>query len=71
MIELHHFGSDPTPFKLNPDLIMTVEARPDTIIHLVNGHEFYVAESPDEVEAAVLAWKIKLVSQIQSRGGEV
>src|SRR5438132_746917 len=33
MIELHRLGQ-PEPFQLNPDLIVTVEAHPDTVIHL-------------------------------------
>ena len=30
MIELHRLGQ-PEPFQLNPDLIVTVEAHPDTV----------------------------------------
>jgi len=33
MILLHHFGSEGAAFYLNPELITTVEAEPDTIVH--------------------------------------
>ncbi|PIE54270.1 MAG: flagellar protein FlbD [Dethiosulfovibrio peptidovorans] len=36
-------------FILNSELIETVEATPDTVITLVNGHRYVVRESPREV----------------------
>jgi len=34
------------PFLLNPDLIVTVEATPDTVITLENGSRLLVDETP-------------------------
>ena len=42
---------------LNSDLIETIEERPDTIIRLVNGKHFVVAESAAEVISRVIAYK--------------
>ncbi len=49
-------ASDET-YILNSDLIETIEERPDTIIRLVNGKHFVVAESAEEVVARITAYK--------------
>jgi flagellar protein FlbD len=38
-----------TAFALNPDLIERVEATPDTVITLVGGTKYVVAESVQEI----------------------
>lgn len=38
-----------TVFYVNPDLIETVEATPDTVITLTNGHKYLIEEGPQEV----------------------
>ena len=60
MIQLHRLGRDVAPFHLNPDLIMTVEANPDTVVHLTTGTNLVVCERPDEVVAAVRGWRRSL-----------
>ena len=57
MIQLHRLGRDLTPFHLNPDLIVTIEAHPDTVVHLSTGVNLVVSESPDEVVAEVRSWR--------------
>jgi flagellar protein FlbD len=57
MIQLHRLGRDRAPFHLNPDLIATIEANPDTVIHLVTGVNLVVLESPEEVVAEVRSWR--------------
>ncbi len=44
-------------YTLNSDLIETIEERPDTIIRLVNGKHFVVAESASEVISKVIDYK--------------
>ena len=56
MIELHRLGR-PDAFHLNPDLIQTVEANPDTVVHLTTGTNLIVAEAPEEVVALVRSWR--------------
>jgi flagellar protein FlbD len=57
MIQLHRLGRDPEPFHLNPDLIVTIEAHPDTVVHLTTGANLVVTETPAEVVAAVRSWR--------------
>ena len=57
MIQLHRLGRDNVPFHLNPDLIVTIEAHPDTVVHLTTGSSLVVNETPDEVVASVRSWR--------------
>ena len=57
MIQLHRLGRTRVPFHLNPDLILTVEATPDTVVHLATGATILVCESPEEVAAEVRSWR--------------
>lgn len=42
---------------LNPDLLYTIEATPDTVLKLTNEEVLVVAESPEEVIARFEAHK--------------
>jgi flagellar protein FlbD len=57
MIQLHRLGRTPEPFHLNPDLIVTIEAHPDTVVHLTTGTNLVVTETPEEVVAQVRSWR--------------
>ena len=46
-----------TPFILNSDWIETVEATPDTVILLINGKRYVVAEPVDEIVRRVVEYK--------------
>jgi flagellar protein FlbD len=61
MIRLHKLGRDPHPFHLNPDLILTVEAHPDTVLTLTTGSRLVVTETPDEVTKAVREWRASVL----------
>ncbi|MEA2423043.1 MAG: flagellar protein FlbD [Thermoleophilaceae bacterium] len=61
MIELHRLGHA-DPFQLNPDLIVTVEAHPDTVITLATGTRVVVTESPDEVSDRVRDWRVSITN---------
>lgn len=61
MIELHRLGQ-PEPFHLNPDLIVTVEAHPDSVITLATGTKIVVAESPTEVSDLVRDWRVSITN---------
>lgn len=54
MIELSRL--DGSHFVLNAERIETVEARPDTVITLVDGKHFVVQQSVAEVAARVIAY---------------
>jgi uncharacterized protein YlzI (FlbEa/FlbD family) len=57
MILLHRLGRDNVPFHLNSDLIVSVEANPDTVVHLTTGVNLVVHETPEEVVAQVRSWR--------------
>jgi flagellar protein FlbD len=62
MIELHRLGADSAPFILNPDLIVFVEATPDTHIALTTGTKVVVTESVEAVVAAVRDWRAGILA---------
>jgi flagellar protein FlbD len=41
------------PFYVNPDHIERIEHHHDVLVHLFNGTEFVVNETPDEIIASV------------------
>lgn len=55
MVLMHRL--DGTPFYLNAELVETVEATPDTVIVLINGHRYIVSESTEEVISRVLSYR--------------
>jgi len=63
MITLHRLGHTDEPFQLNPDLIVTIESTPDTVVSLATTAKVVVAETPEEVAAAVRAWRVGLLSE--------
>jgi flagellar protein FlbD len=62
LIRLHRLGHDPQPFHLNPDLILTVEANPDTVVTLATGTRLLVCESPEAVAAAIRDWRVSVLN---------
>jgi flagellar protein FlbD len=57
MISVHHGGKEQKAFSLNPDLIRTIETRPDTIIALTDGDQVWVRETPAELHGMIADWK--------------
>ena len=62
VIRLHRLGHPDEPIHLNPDLILTVEATPDTVVSLTVGTKVLVAERPQEVVDLVRAWRASILS---------
>jgi flagellar protein FlbD len=48
---------------LNPDLIESIEARPDTTIRLVTGQSQVVREKVHEVIERIAAWRTELLGR--------
>jgi len=63
MITLNRLGHSDEPFQLNPDMIVTVESTPDTVITLATGAKVVVAETPQDVSAAVHAYRADVLSE--------
>jgi flagellar protein FlbD len=62
MITLHRMCHWDEPFQLNPDLIATVEACPDTVVKLTNGKRMLVEETPDQVVDAIREWRASVLA---------
>jgi uncharacterized protein YlzI (FlbEa/FlbD family) len=67
MITLHRLGQSDEPFQLNPDMIVTVESTPDTVIALATGAKVVVAETPEEVASEVSAYRALIMSDALRR----
>jgi uncharacterized protein YlzI (FlbEa/FlbD family) len=63
VITLNRLGHSDEPFQLNPDLIVTIESTPDTVITLATTAKVVVAETPDEVAEKVRAWRVEVLSE--------
>lgn len=69
MIKLHRLGKSHEEFLVNPDLIVQVEASPDTHVTLTTGARYLVEETPDEVTAAVRGWRVQIMAEALAIGG--
>lgn len=67
MIILHRLGHNAEEFHLNPDLILTVEATPDTVVTLTTGTKIVVVESPVRVAEEVRAWRTEILRDALGR----
>ena len=66
MITLHRLNHDLV--LVNPDLILRVEACPDTVLRLTTGSSMLVAEAPDEVAECILAWRRQVMGEAVAAG---
>jgi flagellar protein FlbD len=63
VIRLHRLGHPDEVFHLNPDLIVSIESTPDTVLTLMTHSKVIVAERPEDVVAAVRAWRSGILEQ--------
>jgi flagellar protein FlbD len=49
-------------FALNPDLVERVDCTPDTVITLVDGTKYLVAETLDDVVESVLEFRARIIA---------
>ncbi|HET6175199.1 MAG TPA: flagellar FlbD family protein [Gaiellales bacterium] len=63
MIPLHRLTHPGLPLYLNPDLIQTIEATPDTVVALTNSSRFVVSETPLEVLTMIRDWRAGIIAQ--------
>jgi flagellar protein FlbD len=71
MIVVHRLTHPDHPLYLNPDLIQTVEANPDTVIALENASKFVVLETPEQVVELIRQWRASIVSRAAEAPGSV
>ena len=67
MIELHRLGKGDVSFQLNPDLIMSIEAVPDTTIVLTTGNRVVVVESVEQVVEEIAGWRVRVLAESLQR----
>ena len=60
VIELQRLGAHGEPVWVNPDLIATMEAHPDTVLALTNGTKVVVGESVDDVVQRIRDWRVSV-----------
>ena len=68
MIVLHTLSLHPEPFHLNPDMITTIEAHPDTVVTLATGHKVNVSETADAVAGAIHQYRVTVLGDALDRG---
>lgn len=69
MITLHRLGHAEEIF-INHDMIVGVEANPDTVIRLMTGDRILVAESPVEVAVKVRDCRVEILAMALVLRGE-
>ena len=67
MIELHRLGQGQAPFQLNPDLVLSIEAVPDTTIVLTTGNRVVVTESVEQVVQEIRSWRVGVLADSLAR----
>ncbi len=48
---------------VNPDLIQRIESTPDTILTLIDGAKYVIAESPAEVTDLIITYRATVVAR--------
>jgi flagellar protein FlbD len=69
MITVHRIGHQDEPLAVNPDLIVSMEAHPDTVVTFATGMRIVIAETPGEVAEAVRAWRASVLAAGLELGG--
>jgi flagellar protein FlbD len=62
VIRLHHLSARAEAFYLNPDLIVAIDTTPDTVVTLTTHQKVLVKDSPEEVVAAIQAWRASILA---------
>lgn len=57
------------PFALNPDLIERLDVTPDTVVSLIDGAKYLVAESLDEVVDRIRRFRASVVALANAADG--
>jgi len=69
MIRLHRLGHPDEDYHLNPDLLVSIEATPDTVVTLATGVKLLVSERPDDVVRSILEWRVSVLEAALPRRG--
>jgi uncharacterized protein YlzI (FlbEa/FlbD family) len=69
VIRLHRLGHPDEDYHLNPDLIVSIEATPDTVVTLTTGAKLLVGERPEDVVRAIGEWRAAVLETALPRRG--
>lgn len=58
-------------FAVNPDLIQRIETTPDTILTLIDGTKYVVAETLEEVTQRVVEYRARVVAATVELTGQI
>jgi flagellar protein FlbD len=61
VIRLHRLSARAEGFYLNPDLIISIDSTPDTVLTLTTHQKVLVADSPEVVVNAVKQWRSSIL----------
>lgn len=70
MITLHRLNRSQERFQLNPDLIVSVESTPDTVITLATAAKVVVSDTPEQIAEAIRHWRAQVLSAALGEGSE-
>jgi len=62
VIRLHRLSARAEVFYLNPDLIVSIDSTPDTVLTLTTHQKVLVSDSADVVVDAIQAWRSSIVA---------
>lgn len=70
MITLHRLNRSQERFQLNPDLIVSIESTPDTVITLATAAKVVVSDTPEQIAEAIRHWRAQVLSAALGEGSE-
>jgi flagellar protein FlbD len=62
VIRLHHLSARADAFYLNPDLIVSIDTTPDTVVTLTNHQKVLVKDAAEDVVGAIHAWRASILA---------
>ena len=62
MIRLHRLSARAEVFYLNPDLILSIESTPDTVLTLTTHQKMLISDTPETVVAAIHEWRASILA---------
>jgi uncharacterized protein YlzI (FlbEa/FlbD family) len=62
VIRLHRLSARAEVFYLNPDLIVSIDSTPDTVVTLTSHQKVLVSDSPEEIVTAIQAWRASILA---------
>jgi flagellar protein FlbD len=63
VIRLHRLSARAEVFYLNPDLIVSIDSTPDTVVTLTTHQKVLVTDSPEALVAAIKDWRASILGQ--------